>query len=213
MTVFLFSCFLCDCSVTNVPVHINGKKHNRKLQRFLDKFTRVCEQLKYDILLFLFPHVHDYTSLCREIHTYRLRNCRFKRSHSLCKECYFPNEILSYDDFQYYFTNSDMCVNCSFKYVTTSSFLNQRYLILNNNRVMECSEEYYSSLPINYKFDRIADMMRSLQLFKIWNNFGTVVFDLTMLPLFWSLYNFLLYIYHQSSTIIGVVEQYIRHSA
>ena len=78
---------------------------------------------------------------------------------------------------------------------------------------MECSEEYYNSLPINYKFDRIADMMRSLQLFKIRNNFGMVVFDLTMLPLFWSLNDFLLYIYHQSSTIICVVEQYIRHSA
>ena len=212
MTVSFFNCLLCDCSVTNVSVHVHGKKHNRKLQRFLNKFTTVCEQLKYNILSFLFPHILDYNSLCREIHTCHLQKCQFQRSHSVCKECYFPNEISSYEHFHYYFRNAGMCVNCSFNYVTTSTFLNQRYLIFNNNRVTECSEEYYHSLPINYKFDRIAGMMLSLQLFKIRNNFGTVVFDLTMLPLFWSLNDFLLYIYHQSSTLISVVEQYILHS-
>ena len=147
---------------------------------------------------FLFPRIVNFYTLYKEIHSIYMHNCMHEIIRPvvpLCNICYFPKDTFSYDEFQQTYANIPLCLNCAYTVITTSTYLKDRLLYIHNDRVMECPyQEMFSFIHEYYRFDRIAEMMKSLKHFQNRNN-NDSVFDLTSMQYFWHLPDFMHHLY------------------
>ena len=204
-------CNLCYCSYTKRYTHVNGKRHKKRLRLFTHKAIHLSDEIKYQIISFLYPKIFNIKSLYRELHYMNMRSCCNELSNktqhfSRCAVCFFPKVIMSFEEFEYSL-NYGICINCAIQY-TTSTYFNHLPLYIYQNKVKICSWNEYAQLNDYYKFDRILQMIRNLILIQNRNSINFNIFDLSMLPMFWNLDDFLVFLYNQSYTISHVIELY-----
>ena len=90
----------------------------------------------------------------------------------------------------------------------TSNYFDNLPLYVYNKQIKICSLEEYEQLHDYYKFNRTIQMIKDLFTMQHRNSIGVNMFDISMLPLFWSLDDFLVFIYNQSYYISNVIELY-----
>ena len=155
----------------------------------------------------------DHRSLFREIHVYSMKQCMyemymFSAATTLCKVCKMPKDSFSYDSFVKNLSKNEMCIDCAFHIVTNSNFLMDLSLSITDNRIKLIPEQLYNTLDLYYRFERVMDMLKKLKIFYNRNNFTIPLFDITLISSFWSLQDFLSYIYYTSFNYLNVVSLY-----
>ena len=202
---------LCYCYYTNSYTHTHGKRHKKCLCLFAQHARVLSEEMKYNIISFLYPNICNIHSLYKEFHYINMRLCqreiekKMLLSHK-CNVCFFPNVIHNFEQFEY-LLNSGICINCALPYLTSNYFDNLP-LYIYEKQVKICSIIEYEQLNEYYKFNRIIQMIKDLFKMQYRNSISVNIFDISMLPLFWSLDDFLLFIYNQSYYTSNVIELY-----
>ena len=207
-------CNLCYCNTYSTHyTHNIGKKHKKLYDKFKKIFSIIPDVLKFRIMSFLNYNIIDVRSLFKEIHAYNLNQCLYEiymysTNSNVCNICKSPRDIFSYDDFKKHMSKHEMCIHCIFHLVTSSNFINGLSLAINENKIKLISEDVYQNVNIFYRFDRIAEMLRILQLFYNRNSFEVPIFDLSLLSSFWSIEEFLSYLYYISCNNLNVINLY-----
>ena len=215
MTVYCAMC-VCTCYTKDYSVHLFGKRHRKLCRKFEQIFGKIEDTLKYYIVSFIFPNVCNYITFLKEIHVYYMQQCSYElyvnsTLNVSCNQCHMPRDFTCYDEFNFYMSQTQMCMNCAYGLVSTSNFLNGREFILLNQRLTKCSEEMYNSTDMFYRFDRIKWMMMYLKQFHDRNNHAILIFDLTYLPCFWNVYDFLNYLQAQSLFVIDNINNFLNN--
>ena len=206
-------CNLCYCNARTIYVHVNGKRHKRLMQKYKTRCQELPDVVKFKIISFLYTTICDKMSLHRAIHNYNMEQCGFElyvysSNSSLCKICKMPRDSLSYESFKKSLSKHEICIDCAFHVLTTSNFLTDMCLYVNENHITLVTEDAYQRLHIFNRFDRVADMLRSIKLFYDRNSFTVPMFDLTHISSFWSVQEYLTYIYYNSLNNINVITLY-----
>ena len=203
-------CNLCYCSASSINVHYRGKKHRHRSKKISIRLGILPEILKFKIISYLYDKVIDHRSLFREIHIYNMDQCHYEivmlsPYTVLCKLCKMPRDTSSYDKFMRYLSKNEMCIDCAFHVVTRSNFLSDLCLSIHENRIKLIPEQLYHSVHTFNRFERVTVMLRSLQQFYNRNNFTIPMFDITLISSFWSVHEFLSYIYYTSCNYLHVI--------
>ena len=208
-----FWCNLCYCGASNLKIHYRGKKHNHRLKILSKRLIHLPDILKFKLMSYLNNKIIDHRSLFREIHFYSMKQCMyemymFSAATTLCKVCKMPKDSFSYDSFVKNLSKNEMCIDCAFHIVTNSNFLMDLSLSITDNRIKLIPEQLYNTLDLYYRFERVMDMLKKLKIFYNRNNFTIPLFDITLISSFWSLQDFLSYIYYTSFNYLNVVSLY-----
>ena len=204
-------CNLCYCYYTNAYIHTDGKRHKKRLCFFTEHARVLSEEMKYNIISFLYPNICNIHSLHKEFHHINMKLCQLEIVKKVfllnkCNMCFFPKVIYNFEQFEF-LLHSGICINCALPYLTSNYFDNLP-LYIYNKQIKMCSLEEYEQLHDYYKFNRTIQMIKYLFTMQHRNSVGVNIFDISMLPLFWSLDDFLVFIYNQSYYISNVIELY-----
>ena len=207
-------CVLCNCFVSNHAIHVRGKRHNRKIERYESLFRHLPDSMKFIVTSFLYPNVCDHRSLYKQIHYSRMKDCvyqiaRNNPSNIQCQRCYLPMDCLCYDDFLYLISNHFVCLNCVYNITTTTTYLSDLCLVVYGDCVQLCSRETYDTVHPFYRFDRIRIMMLELKQIQNRNSIQYSCFDVSLLYSFWTTNDFLTYIYQQFYNYTYVTQMFI----
>lgn len=206
-------CNLCFCNARNVYVHMNGKRHKRLMKKYETKYRELPDVVKFKIISFLYTNILDKMSLYKAIHNYNMEQCAFEiyvysSASCLCKICKMPKDSLSYESFKKSLSKHEICIDCAFHVLTTSNFLLDLNLYVNENHIKLITEDAYQNIHLFNRFERVADMLRTIKLFYNRNSFTVPMLDLTHISSFWSVQEYLTYIYYNSVNNINVVTLY-----
>lgn len=206
-------CNLCYCDASNLHVHYKGKKHKYRLNKLSKRLRKLPDILKFKLMSYVNNNIIDHRSLFREIHVHNMKQCTyemymFSSVSTLCKVCKMPKDTFSYDSFLKNLSKNEMCIDCAFHIVTNSNFLSDLSLSITDNRIKLIPQQLYDTLDTYYRFERVVYMLKKLKVFYDRNNFTIPMFDITLLPSFWSLQEFLSYIYYTSFNYLHVINLY-----
>ena len=204
-------CNLCYCYYTNGYIHTNGKRHKKRLYLFTQHVIVLSEEIKYNIISFLYPNICNIHSLYKEFHYIKMKLCHCEIAKKVlllnkCNVCFFPKVIYNFEQFQY-LLHSGICINCALPYLTSNYFDNLP-LYIYEKQIKICSLIEYQQLNEYYKFNRIIEMIKKLFNMQYRNSITINIFDISILPMFWNLDDFLVFIYNQSYYISNVIELY-----
>ena len=207
-------CKICSCSFTTKSTHVQGKRHFRKIKQYERFFHRLPDMLKFKVISFLYPEVHDHRSFHKQIHRWKMTRCTSlviscNPYYTQCQRCYLPRDGLQYDDFLYLLKNNFVCLNCMYNVISTTTFISDIYLVVYGDCVQMCSRDTYEAIHPFYQFDRIRSMMEELKTIQYRNSYQTSCFDLTLLSSFANVFDFLQYMYQQAFNSIYVTEMFL----
>ena len=207
-------CKICSCFFTNYSQHVQGKRHFRKIKEYERLYHKLPDMLKFRVISFLYPSVHDYRSFHKQIHQWKMKTCTSlvvscNPYYTQCQRCYLPRDGLDYDDFLYLLKNNFVCLNCMYNVVSTTTYLTNINLVVYGDCVQMCSIDTYQNIHPFYRFDRIRSMMEELKRIQYRNNYQTSCFDLTQLSSFANVFDFLRYMYQLSFNSIYVTEMFL----
>ena len=152
-----------------------------KMKKYETKYWELPDVIKFKIISFLYTKNCDKMSLYKAIHNYNMEQCAFElyvysSASCLCKTCKMPRDSLLYKSFKKSLSKHEICIICTFHVLTTSNFLLDLCLYVNENHIKLVTEDAYQNIYIFNRFERVADMLRTIRLFYkflcwIWRTF------------------------------------------
>ena len=204
-------CSLCRCYENDTSIHVLGKRHSYKMKKFQKVFGKMKEIIKYHIISFIFSKICDKTTLWKHVHMYQMKECTYElfvmntALNNMCNQCRMPLDFLSYENFCFHFSKQQICMNCAYNITSNTNFLSNVPVIIMNARLLQCSETMLHNTHYFYRFNRIEEMLINLKKFHNRNNYTYLLFDLTYLPFFWTIQEFLYYLNAQSLFLIEAI--------
>lgn len=210
-------CSLCHKTAT--ARHLRSKLHDGRMREYENVFSKLPNVIKYNIISYLFPTVVDDESMCRLVHEHFNYHCGieivWKKKRAVeCVICRHFNTYDSFAQFHAQLSKQGMCLNCAYQWFRSSSYLNGLDLFVYNGFVytFETSIDNNDDNPIDplYRFDRVAAMMRDIQLHTARCSQENTIFDLLFLSSFWSLRDYMTFMRHRALLLIENIDDVMR---